>query len=280
VVVADGRCRPLYASDTQSVLSLLRRHPVRNVLLEYLVRCGALGRVPGFYGCEGERGLDAVLLIGVLGSAFMDARSETALRELGRLAGSLAVRPRHITAPEPLLDAFWEGFAPFAGGLQWSRREPLYVLSRTQLQQQEPLAVRRADESELDEIVANSAQQHVEDLKEDRQACDPTGFRHRHQLDLRAGHWWVVRRARRVVFQVHVGPENDAVLQLGGVFTRPELRQRGFATRALASLCARLLERKASVCLFCDEQNGPARRVYERIGFEVAEHFRSVLLAR
>jgi RimJ/RimL family protein N-acetyltransferase len=280
VAAADTRCRPLRAADTAAVLALLRRHPVRNVLLEYLVRSGALGRVPGFYGCEGERGLDAVLLIGVLGSAFMDACSADALRGLGRLAGTLVVQPRHITAPETLLDGFWDGYAPFAGVVQWSRREPLYQLARGKLAPHERLGIRRADESELDEIVANSALQHVEDLKEDRAAYDPEGFRHRHQLDLRAGHWWVVRRSRHIVFQVHVGPENEDVLQLGGVFTHPEQRQRGYATRAISSLCAQLLERKAAVCLFCDEANTGARRVYERIGFEVIDHFRSVLLAR
>src|SRR5262245_49046774 len=177
--------------------------------------------------------MEAVLLIGVLGSAFMEASSAAALRGLGRLAGELATPPRHLSGPEALLGGFWETFAERAPAVQWSRRELLYVLERGRLHAPDPLSIRRAEESELDEVVANSAQQHIEDLKEDRAAYDPEGFRRRHWLDLRAGHWWVVRRSRRIVFQVHVGPENDGVLQLGGVFTAPEQRGRGHATRAL-----------------------------------------------
>jgi RimJ/RimL family protein N-acetyltransferase len=260
------------------VLALLRRHPVRNVLLEHLVRSGAIGRVPGFYGCQGREGIDAVLLVGVQGGAFLEARTEQALRALGSYSGELDVRPRHVTAPEEWMQPFWEAYGPSAAPLRWSRREPLYVLSRRDLRAQAPLPVQRASERDLDEIVANSARQHFEDLKEDRQAFDPQGFRQRHLQDLRAGHWWVARERGRVVFQVHVGPENEEAVQLGGVFTPPELRRRGHATRALASISRELLLDKPSVCLFCDEANSPARRVYERIGFEVVGHYRSVLL--
>jgi RimJ/RimL family protein N-acetyltransferase len=272
-------CRALCASDTAAVLELLRNHPIRNVLLEYLVRSGALGRVPGFYGREGRRGIDAVLLVGVLGGAFLESRSAQALRDLGRWAAELRVRPRHITAPEDLIEPFWEAYSPFVAAVQWSRREPLYLLSRGVLRSHPSLRVRRAEEQDAGQIVANSAQQHLEDLKEDRQAFDPAGFRRRHLQDLRAGHWWVARERGHIVFQAHVGPENDQVIQIGGVFTPPALRRRGYATRALASLASLLLERKPCVSLFCDEANRAARRVYERIGFEIVGYYRSILLS-
>jgi RimJ/RimL family protein N-acetyltransferase len=259
---------------------LLRRHPIRNVLLEHLVRCGALGRVPGFYGCAGPDGIDAVLLIGALGGTFLEARSAEPLRDVGPLAAGLAIRPRHITGPEEWMPPFMEGYRPFAERVQWSRREPLYRLSRGELRAPQPLTVCRAEESDIDEIAANSAQQHLEDLKEDRAAFDPEGFHRRHWQDLRAGHWWVARERGRIVFQVHVGPENDEVVQLGGVFTPRALRRRGYASRALGSLSSQLLLRKPSVCLFCDEANLGARRVYEGLGFQIVGHYRSVLFQR
>jgi RimJ/RimL family protein N-acetyltransferase len=270
--------RALGPADAGALLILLRRDPVRNVLLEYLVRCGALGRVPGFYGCAGPQGIDAVLLIGALGGAFLEARSAEPLCSIGPLTLELPVRPRHITGPEEWMPAFLEAYLPLARRVQWSRREPLYLLSRSGLRSQRSLSVRRAEEKDLDEIALNSAQQHIEDLKEDRAAFDPAGFRRRHMQDLRAGHWWIARERGRIVFQVHVGPENEEVVQLGGVFTPPELRRRGYASRALGSLAAQLLLRKPAVCLFCDEANLGARSVYETLGFRVVGHYRSVLL--
>jgi predicted GNAT family acetyltransferase len=155
------------------------------------------------------------------------------------------------------------------------------VVTREQLRARTELArlrLSRAEERDIDQVVAYSAQQHREDLREDRQAFDPDGFERRHLQDLRAGHWWIAREKRRVVFQCHVGPQNDQVVQLGGVFTPSELRGRGYATQALAQLCSELLERRPKVCLFCDEANQAARRVYERLGFAIVGYYRSILL--
>ena len=89
----------------------------------------------------------------------------------------------------------------------------------------------------------------------------------------------MLRVGGRVVFQVHVGAENADAVQIGGVFTPEALRGKGHATRGLTELSRRLLERRPNVALFCDEDNAPARRVYERLGFSVAFHQRSWLLA-
>jgi RimJ/RimL family protein N-acetyltransferase len=43
-------------------------------------------------------------------------------------------------------------------------------------------------------------------------------------------------------------------------------------------MCARLFERHARVTLYCDEANEGARRVYERVGFQLAYCNRSYLL--
>jgi predicted GNAT family acetyltransferase len=80
------------------------------------------------------------------------------------------------------------------------------------------------------------------------------------------------------VFQVHVGAENAHVVQLGGVITVPDWRNRGFATRGMCAIVERLLRWRPAVCLFCNEKNSSARRVYERTGFRHVFDYHSWLL--
>lgn len=193
------------------------------------------------------------------------------------------MRPRHIVGPEDVTRPFWEAYARFGVTAAWERREPVYVIGRESAgdvaRLGEGLALEPARPRDLESVIENSARQYVEDLKVDRYGQDPDGFRERHRVELRDGRWWVARERGQVRFQLHVGPENDEVVQIGGVFTAPEVRGRGWATRGVAAACARLLDRVPGVSLFCDESNAAARTAYERVGFRQRFWYRSWLLS-
>ena len=142
----------------------------------------------------------------------------------------------------------------------------------------ERVVLEPAREADAAELTANSAEQHREDLHDDREAADPAGFRERHASDVRDGRWWIARERGRIVFQVHVGASSATAVQLGGVFVPPELRGRGHATAGVRGICARLFDRYEIVTLYCDEANERARRVYERVGFRECFRNRSYLL--
>jgi uncharacterized protein len=280
---AEVRVRPLTGADASASLDLLRERPLQNVLLQHLVRAGALSRLPGFFGCEVDGRLEAVLMVGALGGSSLEVRRSEAFAPLAEWAGRLALRPRHLTGAEDVTVPFWAEYRRFASPLVWERRERVYVLSRARFadlgaSELSP-ALRAAEERDLDALVQNSAQQHRDDLKEDRFAMDPAGFRSRHRGELREGHWWVLEEHGRILFQVHVGPYNEAVIQLGGVFTPPGERGRGHATRGLRAMVMLLLRDHPAVSLFCDESNAVACRLYERVGFEQRHYNRSYLMA-
>ena len=268
-------------SDTVETLLLLTARPLHNVFLEYLVRAGALGRMAGFIGYKNEGRLEAVLLIGPLGGTALEVRNPAAFAPLAEAAHEFPVQPRHIVGPEEITTPFWQAYSVFGARPRWERREPMYVvtardLPRTSRRDFEPLQL--ATEADLDQIVENSALQYREDLKDDPFALDPEGFRTRHMNDIREHRWWVLRERGRIVFEVHVGAENDRTVQIGGVMTRPDLRNQGYATRGLGAIVRQLLERRPAVSLFCDEANRVACHVYEKTGFRKLFYYRSWML--
>lgn len=275
--------RPLGRADTAEALELLRARPVQNVYLEHLIRLGALGAMPGFHGHFAHGRLAGVMLIASNGGVALDVRDASGIAELAAAARASLVAPRHIVGAEELTTPFWNAYAWPGLVPLWSRREPVYVVGRAERKASAievgGAVLERASERDLDAVVANSARQYVEDLKVDRHAADPSGFRERHATELRDGRWWVARERGRVVFQAHVGPENEQVVQIGGVFSAPEVRGRGLASRGVAALADLLLLRLPGVSLFCDEANTAARRVYERVGFRIAFHYRSYLVS-
>jgi RimJ/RimL family protein N-acetyltransferase len=274
--------RPLTAADTVDAQELLRRRPLHNLFLDYVVAAGVLGRVPGFFGWPAEGRLAGIVMIGPLGGTALEVADPRAFAPLALAAARSPLRPRHIVGSEDVTEPFWRAYEPHAGGLRWSRREPVLVAGKADVlapRPGEPGAVLEpARAADVDELTANSAEQHREDLHDDRAGDDAVGFRERHAKDVRESRWWVARTRGRIVFQVHVGAANPQAVQLGGVFVPHDVRARGFATAGVRAMCARLFQRHARVTLYCDESNEGARRVYERVGFQLAYCNRSYLL--
>ena len=69
-------------------------------------------------------------------------------------------------------------------------------------------------------------------------------------------------------FKSEASAWTPSAVQLQQVWTDPEARGQGYATRALQDLCRLLLERVPTVCLFVRPENAPALALYERIGME------------
>ncbi|MFG3706603.1 GNAT family N-acetyltransferase [Micromonospora sp. NPDC047670] len=79
---------------------------------------------------------------------------------------------------------------------------------------------------------------------------------------------------------VHVYSPAYGVAALGNVTTHPRARGRGLARAVVAALCGRLLDGVAHVTLNVRADNGPAVRLYERLGFtRVADYGEYALTA-
>jgi GNAT superfamily N-acetyltransferase len=272
--------RDLTRADTAAALRLIRTRPLHNVFLEHVVRAGGLGGLPGFLGYAPRGSLEGILLVGPGGGTTLAVAGADASRALAGGVPSLPVQPRHIVGPEDTTVPFWDAYHEFGPKLLWERREPVYVVSRDTVVEIDPsVRVVPATGQDLEDVIQNSAQQYREDLRDDRLAADPEGFRRRHRVDVEQRRWWVLREKGRIVFQVHVGPENDRVVQIGGVFTVADRRNRGVAKSGVSAIVTRLLPHRPAVSLFCHEANAAACHVYESLGFQALFYYRSFLLA-
>ena len=78
-------------------------------------------------------------------------------------------------------------------------------------------------------------------------------------------------------FKAEASAWTPSAVQLQQVWTDPEARGRGDASRALRDLIRLLLERVPTVCLFVRPENAPALALYDRIGMERTHTYRSLL---
>jgi len=81
----------------------------------------------------------------------------------------------------------------------------------------------------------------------------------------------------QVEFKAEIGVLGLATAQLQGVWVRPDLRGRGIATGAMATVLAAALELAPSVSLYVNDYNTAARRLYDRLGMRQVSTLSTVL---
>lgn len=91
---------------------------------------------------------------------------------------------------------------------------------------------------------------------------------------------WIVVDGDRLVSHSAFNARLPGVVQVGGVWTPPELRGRGYARCAVAgSLLEARRDGVKRAVLFTAEENAPARTAYEALGFRVIGDYGLVIFA-
>ena len=164
-------------------------------------------------------------------------------------------------------------------------RDELYVLDLARLVVPPELAsgmlrCRHPTESELERLVDWRVRFAVEALG----AADGPDLRQASADDVRLQHdrgtdWLLLAGAAPVSYSVFNAMLPD-IVQIGGVWTPPELRGRGYARSVVAgSLLSARKQGIERAVLFADPANEAARRAYLFLGFRVTGDYGLVLLA-
>jgi predicted GNAT family acetyltransferase len=83
----------------------------------------------------------------------------------------------------------------------------------------------------------------------------------------------------QVIFKAEIGAVSRHTSQVQGVWVRPDLRGRGIATAALATVFRHALTLAPTVSLYVNEFNIAARRVYEHLGMRQHATIATVLVS-
>ncbi|HEX4628628.1 MAG TPA: GNAT family N-acetyltransferase [Gemmatimonadales bacterium] len=163
-------------------------------------------------------------------------------------------------------------------------REELYVLDLARLILPPALAGGQLrcchpQESELEQLVEWRVQFALEALG----AADGPELRRSSRADVLLHHQrgsdWVLRAGPDLVSYSVFNAMLPEIVQIGGVWTPPELRRRGYARSVVAG--SLLAARKQSVqraVLFADPSNASARAAYLALGFQIVGDYGLVLL--
>jgi uncharacterized protein len=98
---------------------------------------------------------------------------------------------------------------------------------------------------------------------------------------------WLIRSQRafgivdadgRIAFKADLGAVSAQTCQVQGVWVRPDLRNRGIGTAALAAVFEHALKLAPSVSLYVNDFNEPARRMYARLGMREVATLATVLI--
>jgi GNAT superfamily N-acetyltransferase len=253
--------------DLDEVLAYCDEDPIERVFLADVATRG-LGRFAAL------RAGDRLTALCHLGANVVPSGAET-----GRFAGlAVRCRPRMLIGEENAVTELWEAAREELAPVREDRPgQPVFLLEGPPAPGGS--ALRPAQLSDLDLLVTTSAAAFLEEVGIDAYARDPALFewRTRTQIDERRS--WLWEKDGKILFKAEASAWTSKAVQLQQVWVDPERRGQGYAKRGLADLCRLLLETTPAVCLFARPENDPAIRLYESLGMQRVNTYRSLIFA-
>jgi predicted GNAT family acetyltransferase len=140
-----------------------------------------------------------------------------------------------------------------------------------------PLLVARS--SDLDELVEASAAMAREEANDDPQARNPELFRSRIAERVARGRDFIHRPEDELLFKTNVAALSPVGGQIEGIYTNPNRRRERLGFRGTAAITSWVLERAERAVLLVNEDNHPARELYERLGYRRVLDSRTIFIA-
>lgn len=193
-------------------------------------------------------------------------------------------RVQGLIGPSEQVGAAWQVLGIDPRAAQWDEEEKLYTLALDDLAVPPALAegrvsARRMERRDLELMTAWRVSMQIESLNEEDSPRLRENTRATVERGLNRGEIWLLEVDGRPVSTTAFNASLAEAVQVGGVWTPPELRSRGYARAVVA---ASLLDARARgvgrAVLFTGRENWPAQKAYESLGFRHVGDYRLVLL--
>ena len=252
--------------------TLIDREPVTNVYLRSELRLGF--EFGDWWGAFADEELTSVVLGWSLVVPYIPD-----LEAAPPLAQALATsaQPRMIVGHRPSVVALHNAFRPPRPARELRDPQPLLVLDRGDLREQPSPEVRLSTSADLESLIVAAARMHREEMGIDPLMVDPAAWRSRMTSLIDRGWSWVWMRDGEVLFKAELSAWTPDVVQIQGVYTAPQHRGHGIARTGLAAVCAQVFAEVPRCSLYVNQYNVIAQRVYERLGFQAADIFATVM---
>lgn len=279
----NGSVRVLGDRDLDAVRHLLARDPIANVMVAARVEQSGLepwrlgAEMWGYVGEGGDSALSSLCFSGA--NLVPVGADDTALDAYADRARRQGRRCSSIVGEAPGVLRLWHRLHRYWGEPRDVREnQPLMVLAGPPLI--EPARdVRAVRDEELDLLLPAAIAMYTEEI-----GFSPVGndggalYRARVAELISDRRAYAVIRNNQIVFKAEIGAAAGDICQVQGVWVEPSRRGLGLGARCTAAVVEAARRDVAPVVsLYVNEHNEPARRAYERVGFQTVGTFASVL---
>lgn len=279
--------RTLLESDRKALEAFLDRRAAESMFLtSNLAQCGVEDRVHRhggeFLGAFRDQVLRGVVQLTEMGSLLLLAADREAVTGLAEAAGKLAYRPRRLMGMKLEVEDFSQLYLEAVTGLV-VRRMVDAKLMRTSLDTLVPQPMngfRAATSDDLGVLVPWQRAFLLEEGLATEGEVGDAAMGEQLAERIAAGQRYLLEVDGVPVSMASINASTPEMSQIGGVFTPPERRGQGHATRLVAAICHFHLSAlgEKGVVLAAHEDNLAAMRVYQKVGFAPIGTYRYVFL--
>lgn len=206
--------------------------------------------------------------------------SEEALDGVVDMARANPNAMRVLVGEREQIGELWERLEMLGFRARMSRDQLGYAVERNEFRAEaDPLPLEVATNAELLQVVEASAAMAREEAQDDPQARNPDLFKTRIQERIARGRDFIYEENGALVFKTNVAALSPLGGQIEGIYTVPRERRRRIGRRGTAAVTAWVLERAQRAVLLVNEDNLPARTLYEALGYRRVLDSRTIFVA-